>query len=250
MIISASESPSWSVPERRFKMNAFPCLLLVAASLSLVSNLAAQGIPSASPPALASGAIDAAPRPTRWTTEAKTLDTTPPRSTQFTSAFPTLGNQADASHAGVSEPKSTGALSGPAITVTSSLAVVLGLFAALVWMTRRFGARGINQGALSGEVLQSLGTTPIDPRTRVTLLRCGNRILVLAQTATGVQPLAEITDPEEVRHLTATCLGDAGRSFVSTLRSIEQEPAQPGFAGPADPAPAATQKRSRLFATA
>lgn len=230
-------------------MNAFHCLLLLAASLSLAPSLTAQGIPSASERALAAGAIDATPRPTRWTTQAKTLDTAPP-STQLTSAFPTLRDQADASHSGAIEPKSSRAFSGPAITVTSSLAVVLGLFAALVWMTRRFGSRGINQGALSGEVLQNLGTTPIDPRTRVTLLRCGNRILVLAQTATGVQPLAEITDPEEVRHLTATCLGDAGRSFVSTLRSIEQEPVDPGFTGAVDPPPPAARKRSRLFATA
>jgi flagellar biosynthetic protein FliO len=230
-------------------MNAFHCLLLLATSLSLAPSLAAQGIPATSGQTLAAGAIDPTPKPTRWTTQAKTLDTAPPESTQLTSSFPTLRDQADSSHSGVIEPKSTRAFSGPAITVTSSLAVVLGLFAALIWMTRRFGSRGINQAALSGEVLQSLGTAPIDPRTRVTLLRCGNRILVLAQTATGVQPLAEITDPEEVRHLTATCLGDAGRSFVSTLRSIEQEPVQPGFAGSVDPPPAA-RKRSRLFATA
>ena len=42
----------------------------------------------------------------------------------------------------------------PAITVTSSLAVVLGLFAGLVWLTRKFGSRAMNQGAVPKEVLQ------------------------------------------------------------------------------------------------
>lgn len=236
-------------------MNSFRCLLLVTATFALASDLAAQGQIATTPRVATSGSTlsrgpaELTPKPTRWTTQPKTLDSPTPESTQLTSAFPSLREQANRSHAVTDEPKPDRTFSGPAITVTSSLAVVLGLFAALVWMTRRFGSRSMNQGTISSEVLQSLGTTPIDPRTRVTLLRCGNRILVLAQTATGVQPLAEITDPEEVRHLTATCLGDAGRSFVSTLRSIEKEPAKPGFAGEIDPPPQA-RKRSRLFATA
>lgn len=210
------------------------------------------------------------PEPTRWTAQptaivaaphstpvAETATSTPLSDTGSASAvapsaaaFPTLSTLSAGD--GKLTPKKTekGSFSGPAVTVTSSLAVVLGLFAAMIWISRRFGpSRSINQGVLPKEVFESLGSTSIDARTKVTLLRCGNRILVVAQTATGIKPLSEITDPEEVRRLTATCLGDASRSFDTTLRSIEKEPAQPGFVD--EPTPSATpRKRSRLFASA
>jgi flagellar biogenesis protein FliO len=139
----------------------------------------------------------------------------------------------------------------PALTVTSSLAVVLGLFAGLVWLTRKFGSRSMNQGAVPKEVLSSLGSTPIDSRTRITMLRCGNRILVVAQTATGLHPLSEITDPDEVRELTAACLADSKHTFDSTLQSIEAEKTDSGFVD-ANAATTAKRARSRgrLFATA
>ncbi len=138
---------------------------------------------------------------------------------------------------------------GPLVTVTSSLAVVLGLFAALVWATRKFGSKGVGGGgAIPREVMQSLGSTSLDGRTTVTMLRCGNRILVLAKTATGIHPLSEITDPEEVRALTASCLGKSGETFATTLKSIEQEPVNGGFTG--TEAKSEQRSRGRLFATA
>lgn len=140
----------------------------------------------------------------------------------------------------------TNQLAIPAVTVTSSLAVVLGLFAAMVWLTRKFGSRSIAPGAIPREVMESLGTTAIDARTRVTMLRCGGRIIVLAQTPTEVRAISEITDPEEVRHLTATCLGDSKREFAIALKSIESEPVAPGFAADSE----MPRQRGRLFATA
>ena len=138
----------------------------------------------------------------------------------------------------------------PALTVTSSLAVVLGLFAGLVWLTRKFGARSMNQGTVPKEVLSSLGSTPIDARTRITMLRCGTRILVVAQTATGLHPLSEITDPDEVRQLTAACIGDSRHTFDSTLKSIEKETANSGFVEASAEKPSAgARSRGRLFAT-
>ncbi len=138
----------------------------------------------------------------------------------------------------------------PAVTVTSSLAVVLGLFAGLVWLTRKFGSRSMNHAAVPKEVLTSLGSTPIDSRTRITMLRCGNRILVVAQTATGLHPLSEITDPDEVRELTAACLGDSTQAFKSTLQSIEAEKTNSGFVDANAKTPSTeARSRGRLFAT-
>lgn len=138
----------------------------------------------------------------------------------------------------------------PAVTVTSSLAVVLGLFAALVWIARKYGSRSIAPGAIPRDVLESLGSTAIDSRTRVTMLRCGGRILVLAQTAAGIQPLSEISDPEEVRQVTAACLGDAKRSFATTLQSIEKEKPAANFVGDSQQTVASPRSRGQLFATA
>ncbi len=139
----------------------------------------------------------------------------------------------------------------PAVTVTSSLAVVLGLFAAMVWLTRKYGSRSIAPGAIPREVMESLGTTAIDPRTRVTMLRCGGRIIVIAQTATEVRPLAEITDSEEVRRLTAACLGDSKRNFATTLHLIEKEKPEAGFTGDTSSQDYESPRpRGRLFASA
>lgn len=202
--------------------------------------------------AAAQFADDESPPPTRWTAEATTIDATdqdPETTVPVRPSFPVLSHQTDDAHQTFAGQPAAAKISGPAVTVGSSLAVVLGLFAGLVWLTRRFGSRGLHQGAIPNEVFRSLGSSPIDPRTRVTMLRCGNRILVVAQSASGVQPLAEIDDPEEVRQLTASCLGDAGRSFNSTLKAIEQEPVPHGFTGTVESRPI-SRKRSRLFATA
>lgn len=164
--------------------------------------------------------------------------------------FPSLSPQ-PASQQEKNRPRSEGStpFSGSLITVGSSLAVVLGLFAALVWVTRRFAARSMPQGGIPTEVMQALGSSPIDARTRLTLVRCGNRILILAQTATGVQPISEINDPNEVRQLTALCLSDSKKEFASTLQAIEKEQAAASYVdGPSETPP--RRSPGRLFTTA
>ena len=144
-------------------------------------------------------------------------------------------------------------IAGPAVTVTSSLAVVLGLFALMIWCTRKFGKKTLGHGSLPNEVLQSLGTATLDARTKINLLRCGGRVIVVAQSATGIYPISEFTSPEEVRQLIASCQSTSKQTFAQTLRSFEQEPASRGFVGQAAPpadAPAGGRKRGRLFTTA
>ena len=161
--------------------------------------------------------------------------------------FPAFSRpSSETAEASPEEQPSKNMLAIPAVTVTSSLAVVLGLFAAMVWLTRKYGSRSIAPGAIPREVMESLGTTAIDARTRVTMLRCGGRIIVLAQTPTEVRAISEITDPEEVRHLTATCLGDSKREFAIALKSMETERIAPGFAAELE----TPRQRGRLFATA
>ncbi len=114
-------------------------------------------------------------------------------------------------------------VAAPMITVASSLLVVLGLFAAVVWGTRKFGPGGSHKGTVPKEVMQTLGSMPIDARTQVRVLRIGYRILVLSHSGTQLQTLCEIQDPDEVREITAACVGKSRQEFATTLRAIERE---------------------------
>lgn len=174
-------------------------------------------------------------------------------------AFPTL-NPRSTDAASDQEPSNKSAnkskIATPTITVASSLAVVLGLFAALVWGSRKLGNGTIHGKAIPKEVIQSLGSLPLDPRTRITMLRCGNRVLVLAQAAGNTQTLCEINDPAEVRDLTAACLGDAKHDFATALKSMEREKVNPGYVNAesgyagGEPGSMKSNNRRRLFASA
>ncbi len=137
----------------------------------------------------------------------------------------------------------------PLVTVASSLAIVLALFSALVWAGRKFGGRATGSKPLPASALTPLGHVMLDPRTKLLLVKCGRRILVLSQTAGGITPITEVTHPDEVQELMASCSAEAREAFQRTLREVELEPTR-GYTGtPPEQAPAARQSR-RLFATA
>lgn len=224
-------------------MNRIAISTLVVIGLGLaVNRSSAQQVTIASPEASVLHRSYASVAPSSTPIEQTEASTIPGN-------FPSLSPQSASEQE--SGPRSEGSIpfSGSLITVGSSLAVVLGLFAALVWVTRRFAARSMPQGGIPTEVMQALGSSPLDPRTRLTLVRCGNRILILAQTATGVQPISEINDPNEVRQLTALCLSDSKKEFASTLQAIEKEQAAADYVGePIDTPP--RRSPGRLFTTA
>ncbi len=162
--------------------------------------------------------------------------------------FPTLAPRLNSDDTAKTRESATAsdAMSGPTVTVASSLAVVLGLFAAMIWMTRRFGAGANANRALPREAMEVLGTTTLQPRLNVSLVRIGTRVVVLAQTAQGVQTISEITDIDEANHLIATCRGEATVGFAKELKAMDREPYRPGFVEPtSEPTP-----RRRLFASA
>ena len=161
--------------------------------------------------------------------------------------FPALQSDKDSK-----QDESVGGSATPLITVASSLTIVLGLFAGLVWLTRRFGGSAARVGAVPGDVLQSLGSTAIDARTRVIMLRCGSRIVVAAQTTGGIQPLCEISDPQEVHELTVACTGQDHSSLAESMKTVaRQQPTQQPTQQPAQQtATAQPRGRGRLFATA
>lgn len=89
-------------------------------------------------------------------------------------------------------------------TIGGSLAVVLGLFFIMAWFMRRNLPRG--NARLPDEIVQVLGQSTLGNRQPVQLIRCGNKLVLLATTPQGLTPLTEITDPLEVDRLAGLCL--------------------------------------------
>jgi flagellar biogenesis protein FliO len=111
-------------------------------------------------------------------------------------------------------------------TVVSSLAIVLALFAGLVWLTRRMAPTGSQ--ALPKEAVELLGRAPLAGRQTMQLVRIGNRLLLVAISPTGAQTLTEITDAVEVERLAALCQrgrpDSATASFDRVLSQLASEP--------------------------
>ncbi|QDV71781.1 Flagellar biosynthesis protein, FliO [Rosistilla carotiformis] len=119
------------------------------------------------------------------------------------------------------------ASTGPLFTVISSLAIVLGLFCGFVWVTRKTGGR--QAGTLNRDLFTVLGTSQIDPRHQAALVKCGDRVLLVALTQTGVTTLTEFTEPGEVNELMARATGKARATFAEALKDAGDGKAAHGF---------------------
>jgi flagellar biogenesis protein FliO len=117
------------------------------------------------------------------------------------------------------------------ITTLTSLAVVLGLFLLLVWFQRRTSSGG--SAVLPGEVVQTLGRVPLNGRQEMHLVRVGNKLLLLAVTASSAETLTEITDPAEIDRLSGICLknqpGSISASFREILSQLQRQPSAGGL---------------------
>jgi flagellar biogenesis protein FliO len=103
-------------------------------------------------------------------------------------------------------------------TVVTSLAVVLGLLAALVWLSKRTNPK--RDASLPGEILETLGRAPLAGRQEMQLVRVGNKLLLLSVTATSAETLTEITDPLEIDRLAGICRQNQPDSITASFREI------------------------------
>ena len=199
--------------------------MMVKLNTFFVAVLAASLLSTMAPPAFAQGQAFA---PTQAIAQQQNHGPSVYRSPQATTSQATFTGQTDAAAEAMDSPSrgdfpalivpesmesdeaAVGAdgLAGPVVTTVSSLLVVLAIFGALVWISRRYGSARTPAGVLPEDVLRNLGGASIDAKTRVSFLRVGQRILVIGQTANGdPQTLTEIREPEEVERLTNRCLG-------------------------------------------
>jgi hypothetical protein len=108
----------------------------------------------------------------------------------------------------------------------AGLGVVVALLLACAWLMRKGGPKA--GGVLPSEAFAVLGRAPLTSQSFAQLLRVGNKLVLVAMTADGAQPLAEVTDAAEVDRIAGLCMG--GRSGGS---SAEFHPAgaRPTVAG-------------------
>ncbi len=116
-------------------------------------------------------------------------------------------------------------------TVVSSLAIVLGLFVALVWLSKRFALAGSTP--LPKEAVERLGQAPLAGRQSMQLIRVGKRLLLVAVSTNGAETLTEITDPTEVEHLAGLCRHGRSDSASATFgRVLSQMATESGETAP------------------
>lgn len=104
------------------------------------------------------------------------------------------------------------------LTVSSSLAIVLGLFFACVCLARR-GTRGA-MAQLPEGVVEVLGKSSLAGRQQLYLVRLGNKLLLLCVSAGGTETLAEISDAMEIDRIVGLCRQKQPGSVSSTFRQV------------------------------
>lgn len=80
-----------------------------------------------------------------------------------------------------------------------ALAIVIGLIFVTRKGLQRLGGHVVPTSA--GHLIEVLGRAPLGPKTSVMFVKLNHRILVVGQSAAGMNTLAEIEDPEEVAGL-------------------------------------------------
>jgi len=129
--------------------------------------------------------------------------------------LPPPKQRAPAGKSASAKPHSTGHV---ASVVASSLAIVLGLFFCVVWLARRALPKA--SASLSIEVLEVLGRAPLASRHNLQLIRLGRRLLLVSVTPDHAETLTEITDPDEMNHLTSLCRQQQPGSISDSFRQV------------------------------
>ena len=106
----------------------------------------------------------------------------------------------------------------PILTVISSLAIVLGVFFILVWLMKRATPR--QAGVLPQEVFEKLGSVTFSPKMQMHLFRLGGKLVLVSVTPDGMEPVAEVTDPDEVVHLIGLCKQNDPKSSSAAFRKV------------------------------
>lgn len=115
-------------------------------------------------------------------------------------------------------PSPSGAV-GQWMTTLLGLAIVIGLILSFAYAFRKHIPLATK--VLPADIVEVLGRRYIDQRNCVQLIRCGNRILIVAHSPThGLQTLGEINDPVEVDTLAGRCKQSDTASTTSRFEEL------------------------------
>jgi flagellar biogenesis protein FliO len=120
-------------------------------------------------------------------------------------------------------------------TMLSALTIVIGVFLLFMWALKR-GRRGTaGRRALPADVVSVIGRVPLSGRQFAELLRVGNKLVLVALTATSAKTLTEVTDPAEVDRLVGLCQQSnpysTTKAFEQVFQQMSTESPPPGFFG-------------------
>lgn len=120
-------------------------------------------------------------------------------------------------------------------TILSALTIVIGAFLLFTWAMRRAGRMSARRSELPADVVSVLGRVPLAPRQFAELLRVGNKLVLVSLTATGAEPLTEVTDPAEIDRLVGLCQQNnpysTTKAFEQVFQQMTSETAPAGFLG-------------------
>ncbi|MFO0885778.1 MAG: flagellar biosynthetic protein FliO [Pirellulales bacterium] len=143
-------------------------------------------------------------------------------------AAPTASAPAKGSSKGAKSPGTSSQAIG---TTLGSLAIVLGVFFAVSWVCRKISPQAA--GPLPKDVLELLGRTSLGGRQQLQLLRLGNKLVLVAVTAAGIETVTEVDDPAEVERILQLCRREqpssASSSFLDLVSQMEKAPIVAGF---------------------
>lgn len=103
-----------------------------------------------------------------------------------------------------------------ATTLVGSTCVVLSLFFAVAWLLKRAAPKSMQ--SLPQGAIEVLGRAPLVRGQHLQIVRCGQRLLLLAVSSSTSQTLTEISDPQEVAALLSAC---GGKKTLQAPREVE-----------------------------
>ncbi len=98
----------------------------------------------------------------------------------------------------------------------AAAAISFGLVLLGYGLLRKMGGRSSTRrpGRLPRQVIELVGFVPLSPRQQLQLVRLGSKLVLVAVSANGAEPLAEVTDPVEVDQILAAC--NSGQSALAS----------------------------------
>ena len=130
--------------------------------------------------------------------------------------FPSLTNSGDGS--------STSALPTGERSWLLSTCVALAAVIALIFVARTVLVRlsGRSAAPTDSPCLEVLTRLSVAPRSNVLIIRLGRRVIAVGDSAAGLQPLADIDDPDEVAELLRAASTVGPRSASTAFRTLLQ----------------------------